>query len=90
MNHEYKSNLFDNEKYSASYLRGKMDKDDITTRKILLQEYTEYTGGANEIINRVQRQYLQNKRYSEIDKALDERDQARFLALTSDNWESVL
>ncbi|PLS14807.1 hypothetical protein CVD28_26270 [Bacillus sp. M6-12] len=90
MNHEYKSNLFDNDKYSASYLRAMMNKDEITTRKILLQEYTEYTGEANEIIKKVQRQYLQNKRYSEIDKALDEKDEARFLALTSDDWESKI
>jgi len=36
------------------------------------------------------KQMLHDKRKEEIDKALDERDEARFLALTSAGWESLI
>jgi len=36
------------------------------------------------------RQLFQEKRKEEIDKALDERNEARFLALTSNGWEALI
>lgn len=90
MNSEYKSNRFKKDQYVKSTPEVLMDQDAIKTRKILSQERTEYTQGATAIIQKVQRQYLENKRYNEIDKALDERDKERFLALTSKGWERDL
>ncbi|RFU60440.1 IDEAL domain-containing protein [Peribacillus glennii] len=89
MNPEYKSGNYRKDQYikSTSEL---FDKEDLKTKKILAKEHTEYTAGANRVIQKVQKQYLENKRYMEIDKALDERDKARFLALTSKGWERVL
>lgn len=90
MNSEYKSNRFKKDQYVKSASEVSMDKDSIKTRKILSQEQTEYSHGATMIIQKVQRQYLENKRYHEIDKALDEKDKERFIALTSNGWERVL
>ncbi|PLT33430.1 IDEAL domain-containing protein [Bacillus sp. V5-8f] len=89
MNPEYKSRKFLKDQYIKSTSELK-DTEDLKTKKILANEHTEYTAGANRIIQKVQQQYLQNKRYMEIDKALDERDKERFIALTSKGWERVL
>jgi uncharacterized protein YpiB (UPF0302 family) len=44
----------------------------------------------NEVLEKVQGEWLEAKRYDEIDKALDNKDEERFQALTSENWEAVL
>ncbi|WP_409304292.1 IDEAL domain-containing protein [Peribacillus sp. SCS-155] len=90
MNPDYKSNGFNKDQYVTSILEGLTDKEALKTKRILMQEHTEYTNGANEIIKKVQAALLENKRYAEIDKALDEKDKSRFIALTSEGWEQAL
>jgi uncharacterized protein YpiB (UPF0302 family) len=87
MNPEYN---FKKDKYMTSITEAFMEKEALKTQRILTQETTEYTPGANEIISKVQRQYMEDKRYTEIDRALDNKDKERFLALTSEGWERVL
>ncbi|MGD6843624.1 IDEAL domain-containing protein [Bacillus infantis] len=89
MNSEYKPNQFNQDQYLSS-IHDLADKDSWKTRKILSQETTEYTDAVNEVIEKVQGEWLEAKRYEEIDKALDNKDVERFQALTSENWEAVL
>ncbi|PLT31039.1 IDEAL domain-containing protein [Peribacillus deserti] len=90
MKHEYKSNRNNSDQYGKGQAEYIMDKDALKTRKILTQAHTEYTKGATSLIENVQREFLNNRRYIEIDKALDQRDEERFMALTSEGWEKVL
>ncbi|WP_409290569.1 IDEAL domain-containing protein [Peribacillus sp. SCS-37] len=87
MKHEYKSNRDQFGNLQSDYL---MDKDALKTKKILTQARTEYTHGATKIIEKVQSEFLAAKRYEEIDKALEQKDKARFMALTSEGWEQAL
>ncbi|WP_026693366.1 IDEAL domain-containing protein [Peribacillus kribbensis] len=89
MKREYKFNK-DNDLYGKQLSDYLLDKEVVTTNKILSQKYTEYTQGANRIIAKVQREFLENRRTVEIDKALDNKDEARFLALTSDGWQKII
>jgi uncharacterized protein YpiB (UPF0302 family) len=57
---------------------------------ILSQKRTRYTKGANQIIKQVQQRFLETRRAEEIDKALDEKNKERFMALTSEGWEQQL
>lgn len=63
---------------------------DDNTQHLLQQEKTRYTKGANDIINKVQKEFLEKKRAVEIDLALEKRDKERFMALTSEGWEDIL
>ena len=60
------------------------------TEKILTQKRTKYTKAVNQIIQKVQQEFLENLRVTEIDKALDSKDKNRFIALTSEGWENKL
>ncbi|WP_419882228.1 IDEAL domain-containing protein [Peribacillus sp. B-H-3] len=90
MNSEYNSKSFKHDRYIASLTEELLNKEDLKTKEILTKERTEYTRGADAVIKRVQRKYLEERRYIEIDKALDDKNEVRFLALTSKGWEHVL
>ncbi|WP_110928696.1 IDEAL domain-containing protein [Bacillus massiliglaciei] len=92
MNHEYKSNRYKKDQYLKSIIEtdGLIDKDARRTRRILEEDCTEYTEETNLVIQMVQKQFLEGKREEEINKALDNKDEERFLALTSKGWEKKL
>ncbi|MBT2757256.1 IDEAL domain-containing protein [Mesobacillus foraminis] len=87
MNSE-KPNFFNQDEYISSMSGVFHDMDE--TQEILAKKKTRYTKGANEIIEKVQQQFLENWRQEEIDKALDARDKNRFMALTGEGWEKQL
>jgi uncharacterized protein YpiB (UPF0302 family) len=60
------------------------------TQHLLNQDKTRYTKGANDIINKVQQEFLEKRRTEEIDRSLEMRDKERFMALTSEGWEEVI
>lgn len=60
------------------------------TQHLLNQDKTRYTKGANDIINKVQQDFLEKRRAEEIDRSLEMRDKKRFMALTSEGWEEVI
>ena len=84
----WKPDFSNQDEYITSFVEALNVKSDDET--ILKQKRTRYTKGANQIINQVQQKFLNERRAEEIDKALDEKDKERFLALTSDGWEEQL
>ncbi|MBS8265725.1 IDEAL domain-containing protein [Mesobacillus boroniphilus] len=59
------------------------------TDAILNRATTRYTEPAEKIIEKVQKEFLEKRRKSEIDQALANRDEERFMLLTSKNWKDA-
>lgn len=88
MNNDKKSNFYKPEEHRGLFMDILETEDN--TQHLLNQEKTRYTKGANDIIKKVQREFLEKKRVKEIDLALENRDEERFMALTSEDWEAIL
>lgn len=88
MNNEKKSNFYKPEEHRGLFM-DILETDD-NTQHLLMHEKTRYTKGADEIISKVQSEFLEKRRTVEIDLALENRDKERFMALTSEGWEEIL
>jgi uncharacterized protein YpiB (UPF0302 family) len=88
MNNEKNSNSYKQEMNLNMYMDTIHDTDN--TELILLREKTRYTDGANKIIQKVQNEFLEQKRAEEIDLALQNKDKKRFMELTSESWKDAL
>lgn len=88
MMNEKNSDYYKQEAQLNLYAEALDDPDN--TKMILNKEKTRYTAGANEIIEKVQNEFLERKRHEEIDLALKTKNKKRFMELTSENWQDVL
>lgn len=88
MMNDKNSNFYKQEADLNLYADAMNDPDN--TNMILTREKTRYTEGANAIIEKVQKEFLERKRNEEIDLALEKKDKKRFMELTSENWKDVL
>jgi uncharacterized protein YpiB (UPF0302 family) len=88
MKNEKNSNFYKQEMNLNMYTDTLNDPDN--TNLILTREKTRYTDGANEIIRKVQNEFLEKRRVEEIDLALANKDKKRFMELTSANWKHAL
>jgi uncharacterized protein YpiB (UPF0302 family) len=88
MKNEKNSNYYKQDMDLNMYMDTMHDPDN--TNLILTREKTRYTEGANEIIKKVQMEFLKKRRTEEIDLALANKDKERFMALTSENWQDAL
>jgi uncharacterized protein YpiB (UPF0302 family) len=88
MKNEKNSNFYKQEMNLNMYTDTLNDPDN--TNLILTREKTRYTDGANEIIRKVQNEFLEKRRVEEIDLALANKDKKRFMKLTSANWKHAL
>ena len=59
------------------------------TDAILNRATTRYTEPVEKIIKKVQNEFLEKRRKSEIDQALANRNKERFMLLTSKNWKDA-
>lgn len=88
MNNEKNSNFYKQNVDVNMFMDTMRDTDN--TELILTRKKTRYTDGANKIIQKVQSEFLEQRRAEEIDLALENKDKERFMELTSDNWKDAL
>jgi uncharacterized protein YpiB (UPF0302 family) len=88
MKNDKNSNYYKQEANLNMYMDAIHDTDN--TELILIREKTRYTDGANSIIQKVQNEFLEQRRAEEIDLALENKDKKRFMELTSENWKDAL
>lgn len=88
MKNDKNSNYYKQEMNLNMYMDAIHDTDN--TELILIRKKTRYTDGANRIIEKVQNEFLENRRAEEIDLALENMNKERFMELTSENWKDAL
>lgn len=88
MKNEKKPNYYKQEMNLNMYMDTLNENDN--TQAILLNTRTRYTDGAEKIIAKVQKQFLEKRRVEEIDLALANKDKKRFMDLTSADWMETI
>jgi uncharacterized protein YpiB (UPF0302 family) len=88
MKNDKKPNYYKKEMNLHMYMDSLNENDN--TVAILTHEKTRYTEDAEEIIAKVQNEFLEKRRVEEIDLALTTKDKRRFMELTSANWKDAM